>query len=79
LAPHRLLGSALRGREEEIAGDVGFQELRKLYSTMLYCYRSRDWEGALVLRNSSDSFATLAASAPASSLLSNLAGELRKN
>ena len=37
---------ALLGREE-IAGDVHFQELRKLYSTMLYCYRSRDWEGAL--------------------------------
>ena len=32
---------------EEMAGDVRFQELRKLYSTMLYCYRSRDWEGAL--------------------------------
>jgi adenylate cyclase len=30
-----------------IAGDARFQELRKLYSTMLYCYRSRDWEGAL--------------------------------
>ena len=37
---------ALLGREE-IAGDIRFQELRKLYSTMLYCYRSRDWEGAL--------------------------------
>ena len=37
---------ALLGREE-IAGDARFQELRKLYSTMLYCYRSRDWEGAL--------------------------------
>jgi adenylate cyclase len=37
---------ALLGREE-IAGDTRFQELRKLYSTMLYCYRSRDWEGAL--------------------------------
>ena len=32
---------------EDLAGDVRFQELRKLYSTMLYCYRSRDWEGAL--------------------------------
>jgi adenylate cyclase len=32
---------------EAIAGDMRFQELRKLYSTMLYCYRSRDWEGAL--------------------------------
>jgi adenylate cyclase len=32
---------------EEMTGDVRFQELRKLYSTMLYCYRSRDWEGAL--------------------------------
>jgi adenylate cyclase len=32
---------------EEIAGDDSFQELRKLYSTMIYCYRSRDWEGAL--------------------------------
>jgi len=30
-----------------VAADVRFQELRKLYSTMLYCYRSRDWEGAL--------------------------------
>jgi adenylate cyclase len=37
---------ALLGRED-VAGDVGFQELRKLYSTMLYCYRSRDWYGAL--------------------------------
>jgi adenylate cyclase len=37
---------ALLGRDQ-LAGDVHFQELRKLYSTMLYCYRSRDWEGAL--------------------------------
>ena len=37
---------ALLGRED-VAGDIRFQELRKLYSTMLYCYRSRDWEGAL--------------------------------
>jgi adenylate cyclase len=37
---------ALLGREE-IACDSRFQELRKLWSTMLYCYRSRDWEGAL--------------------------------
>jgi adenylate cyclase len=37
---------ALLGGEEVIA-DSQFQELRKLYSTMLYCYRSRDWEGAL--------------------------------
>ena len=37
---------ALLGNQE-LAGDVRFQELRKLYSTMLYCYRSRDWEGAL--------------------------------
>ena len=37
---------ALLGRQE-ISNDVHFQELRKLYSTMLYCYRSRDWEGAL--------------------------------
>ena len=37
---------ALLGREE-IANDAHFQELRKLWSTMLYCYRSRDWEGAL--------------------------------
>ena len=36
---------ALLGREE-FAGDIRFRELRKLYSTMLYCYRSRDWEGA---------------------------------
>ena len=27
--------------------DSRFQELRKLWSTMIYCYRSRDWEGAL--------------------------------
>src|SRR5215472_1074683 len=32
---------------EEVAGDIRFQELRKLWSTMIYCYRSRDWEGAL--------------------------------
>jgi adenylate cyclase len=37
---------ALLGRDE-IAADIRFQELRKLYSTMIYCYRSRDWEGAL--------------------------------
>src|SRR5215469_5587787 len=37
---------ALLGRED-LASDARFQELRKLYSTMLYCYRSRDWEGAL--------------------------------
>jgi adenylate cyclase len=38
---YALLGDA------DVAGDARFQELRKLYSTMLYCYRSRDWEGAL--------------------------------
>jgi len=32
---------------EELANDIRFQELRKLWSTMIYCYRSRDWEGAL--------------------------------
>ena len=32
---------------EEMANDIHFQDLRKLYSTMMYCYRSRDWEGAL--------------------------------
>jgi adenylate cyclase len=37
---------ALLGREE-LNGDIRFQELRKLYSTAIYCYRSRDWEGAL--------------------------------
>src|SRR5262249_4012784 len=37
---------ALLGRED-IATGSDFQELRKLWSTMLYCYRSRDWEGAL--------------------------------
>jgi adenylate cyclase len=36
----------LLGREE-VASDIRFQELRKLWSTMIYCYRSRDWEGAL--------------------------------
>jgi adenylate cyclase len=38
---YALLGDA------DIAGDARFQELRKLYSTMLYCYRSCDWESAL--------------------------------
>jgi len=33
--------------QEEVASDMRFQELRKLWSTMIYCYRSRDWEGAL--------------------------------
>jgi adenylate cyclase len=37
---------ALLGRDEIVA-DSHFQELRKLYSTMIYCYRSRDWDGAL--------------------------------
>jgi len=32
---------------EEMLNDSRFQELRKLWSTMIYCYRSRDWEGAL--------------------------------
>jgi adenylate cyclase len=32
---------------EQVAADIRFQELRKVYSAMLYCYRSRDWEGAL--------------------------------
>src|SRR6516165_568107 len=32
---------------EEVLSDGRFQELRKLWSTMIYCYRSRDWEGAL--------------------------------
>jgi adenylate cyclase len=31
----------------EVASDPRFHELRKLWSTMIYCYRSRDWEGAL--------------------------------
>jgi hypothetical protein len=34
-------------QHEDVAGDIRFQELRKLYSTMLYCYRSRDRERAL--------------------------------
>ena len=37
---------ALLGPQEMLSDDR-FQELRKLWSTMLYCYRSRDWEGAL--------------------------------
>ena len=37
---------ALLGRED-MANSSDFQELRKLWSTMLYCYRSRDWDGAL--------------------------------
>ena len=37
---------ALLGRED-LASSGDFQELRKLWSTMLYCYRSRDWDGAL--------------------------------
>jgi adenylate cyclase len=32
---------------EEVAGDIRFQELRKVYGAMLHSYRSRDWEGAL--------------------------------
>ena len=37
---------ALLGREE-MAFDTRFQELHKLNSTMMYCYRGRDWKGAL--------------------------------
>ena len=37
---------ALLGRPD-MANSSDFQELRKLWSTMLYCYRSRDWDGAL--------------------------------
>jgi adenylate cyclase len=40
-AIHTVLG------REEVAADIRFQELRKVYSAMLYSYRSRDWEGAL--------------------------------
>ncbi len=32
---------------DDILQDIRFQELRKVYSSMLHCYRSRDWEGAL--------------------------------
>jgi adenylate cyclase len=49
----------LLGREE-VAGDIRFQEFRKLWSTMIYCYRSRDWEGALeaidLCRSAEDNF-----------------------
>ena len=45
---------------QEVAGDIRFQELRKLWSTMIYCYRSRDWEGALeaieLCRSAEDNF-----------------------
>src|SRR6266536_798683 len=40
-AIHTVLG------REEVAGDIRFQELRKVYSAMLHSYRSRDWEGAM--------------------------------
>jgi adenylate cyclase len=54
---------ALLGRED-VAADARFQELRKLYSTMLYCYRSRDWEGALeaidLCRAAEDKFGLMA-------------------
>lgn len=32
---------------EAMIGETRFQDFRKLYSTMLYSYRSRDWTGAL--------------------------------
>jgi adenylate cyclase len=41
---------------EEMAGDIRFQELRKVYSAMLYSYRSRDWDGALEALNVCKSF-----------------------
>jgi adenylate cyclase len=45
---------------EELLSDDRFQELRKLWSTMIYCYRSRDWEGALeaieLCRSAEDNF-----------------------
>jgi adenylate cyclase len=45
---------------EEMLSDSRFQELRKLWSTMIYCYRSRDWEGALeaieLCRSAEDNF-----------------------
>ena len=40
-AIHTVLG------REQVLGDIRFQEVRKVYSAMLYSYRSRDWEGAL--------------------------------
>jgi adenylate cyclase len=50
---------ALLGPEEMLSEDR-FQELRKLWSTMIYCYRSRDWEGALeaieLCRSAEDNF-----------------------
>jgi adenylate cyclase len=47
---HVLLGG------ENIVGSVPFQELQKVYSAMLYSYRSRDWEGALVALQVCQSF-----------------------
>ena len=45
---------------QEVLSDGRFQELRKLWSTMIYCYRSRDWEGALeaieLCRSAEDNF-----------------------
>ena len=45
---------------QEVLNDPRFQELRKLWSTMIYCYRSRDWEGALeaiqLCRSAEDNF-----------------------
>jgi adenylate cyclase len=45
---------------QEVLSDDRFQELRKLWSTMIYCYRSRDWEGALeaieLCRSAEDNF-----------------------
>ena len=45
---------------QEVLNDARFQELRKLWSTMIYCYRSRDWEGALeaiqLCRSAEDNF-----------------------
>jgi len=32
---------------DDVLQDIRFQELRKVYSSMLYCYRGRDWDGAL--------------------------------
>jgi adenylate cyclase len=50
---------ALLGPEQMLSDDR-FQELRKLWSTMIYCYRSRDWEGALeaieLCRSAEDNF-----------------------
>jgi hypothetical protein len=44
---------------KDVAGDIRFQELRKVHSAMLYSHRRRDWKGAVKRSSCADHLARL--------------------